>query len=173
MENYPTSFFLAFACIISCCCFSRTSSRLRDPPVNEQIHSWGQWNMLTPTLLPTAVFLRWVCQVFTNAAGADGDISHRLAQTEFLQGGKLRRRLCTTNHNKPQLENVVASIWIDWRNTTCHLLLWMSFLFFGSGGMTVNAVELKKEKHAFVCLLLSAHVRLNADSAPSWQCRAD
>lgn len=54
-----------------------------------------------------------VCAVFTNAAGADADVSHRLAQPEFLQGGKLRLCLCTANHNTARLRER-SSVDVDW-----------------------------------------------------------
>lgn len=70
--------------------------------------------MITATLLPTAAFLRCACQLFTNAAGADGDVSHRLAQPEFLQGGKLRLCICTTNHSKTAVKKCVGVKKKDW-----------------------------------------------------------
>lgn len=126
--------------------------------INKFIHT-GQAEYHSNTVSTRKLF-QGVCQVFTNAAGADWDVGHRLAQPEFLQGSKLRLCLCTTNHNKPQLEKVFPSIWTDSHNPKWHLLLWMSFLFFGSGGITVNAFELEKEKHTFVFVDVNTHARL-------------
>lgn len=172
--DYPTSFCLAFACTISCCCFSRTSSRLRHPPVNEQTHTWRSVTLSQPHSFHVAPFPK-VCACMCcfhqrcwgwcrrkPSLGSAGVPPRRQApplplhsQSQHSTVKRTQQRRCGLIH------------------ATGHSLLWMSFLFLGSGGMTVNAVELKKEKHTFVCLLPSARVQLSGVSAPSWESRAD
>lgn len=95
-----------------------------------------------------------MCDVFTNAAGADGDVSHRLAQPEFLQGGKLRLCLCTANHNTAQLENAAASMWTDSRNRTLTSLDVLPLLgVWGDDGERCGAE--KRETHLCVSVAVS------------------
>lgn len=54
---YQTGFCFLLACIISCCCFNRTSSRLIQPPVNTHTHTCAvrentSHNMLNITRVP-------------------------------------------------------------------------------------------------------------------------
>lgn len=112
--------------------------------------------MLTVTLLQTAAFLRSVCQVFTNAAGADRDVSHCLAQPVFLQGGKLRLCLCTINHSKNQFKNVLASKWTNSLSTTLTCLDVFPLLWVWGDDSEGCGAE-KREARLCVSVVVSTH----------------